>query len=109
MNRAGSSEPASFAGHGIVVGGDRWMAGRPAASTPQAEAVEIEIDHRRRIKCQHLAYDQPADDRDAEWTAQLRALAERRCKRDSTEQRGHRGHHDRSKPEQTCLIDGFAR
>jgi len=29
---------------------------------PEAEAVEIEIDHRRGIERKHLAYNQPTDD-----------------------------------------------
>ena len=68
----------SFAWHQCPVGNTR---GRPAAAElpePQAEAIEVEIDHRRRVERQHLAHDQAADDGDAERPAQLAAVAEAR-------------------------------
>jgi hypothetical protein len=49
---------------------------RESALAPEAEAVEIQIDDRRRVKREHLADDQAADDRDAERPPQFRAVAE---------------------------------
>jgi hypothetical protein len=50
--------------------GSSSAAGRKPANAArhagQAEAVEIKIQHRRRVQRQHLAHDQPADDGDAE-------------------------------------------
>ena len=39
------------------------------------QPVEEQIDHRRRVERQHLADDQPADDRDAQRPPQLGARA----------------------------------
>ena len=69
---------------------------------PQAEAVEIEIDHRRRVERQHLADHQPADDRDAERPAQLGAFAEADRQRQRAEHRRHRRHHDRAEAQQAA-------
>src|SRR6266446_8032151 len=41
------------------------------ATEPAGEAFEIEVDDRRRVECQPLREQQPADDRDAERPAQL--------------------------------------
>src|SRR5580704_11641333 len=62
-----------FSGLGSVAA-DKARFARPAAQRPQAEAVEVEIDHRRRIERQGLADQQAADDRNTERAAQLGAL-----------------------------------
>ena len=61
-----------------------------------AEPVEAEIDDRRREQGQHLAEDQPADDRDPERMAQLRAGAGAEHQRQRAEQRRHGRHQDRA-------------
>src|SRR6266566_6865418 len=63
-----------------------------AIADPQAEAVEIEVDHRRRIEREQLAQDQPADDGDAERAAQFAAIAETDRERQGAEQRRTGGH-----------------
>src|SRR3954467_115814 len=57
-------------GHTSVRGHDL-----PSPRAPQAQPIEIEIDHRRRVERQHLADQQPADDRDTERPTKLVALA----------------------------------
>ena len=54
-------------------------AGAALAVEPLLEAVEIEIDHRRRVERQHLAERKPADHGVAERLAQFRAGAVRRA------------------------------
>src|SRR3981081_2694082 len=46
----------------------------PCALRPQAEPVEIKIDHRRGVKREHLAHHQPAHDHNAERLAPLAPL-----------------------------------
>jgi hypothetical protein len=67
-----------------------------AARPPALQAIEGEIDDRRREERQHLAEDQAADHRDAERMAQLRAHAPADHQRQRAQQRGHRRHHDRA-------------
>ena len=47
----------------------------PAALGPAPEALQVKIDHGRRVEREDLAKDQPADDRDAERLAHLGTLA----------------------------------
>ncbi len=47
----------------------------PSSGAPQPQAIQIQIDDRRRVERQHLADGKAADDRDAERLAQLRAFA----------------------------------
>jgi hypothetical protein len=59
---------------------NRRRVGNAAAAAPrplqsQAHAVEVKIDHGRRIERQQLADQQPADDGDSERLAQLAAVA----------------------------------
>src|SRR5260370_6634052 len=61
-----------------------------------AEAIEAEIDDRRREQGERLAQDQPADDRDPERMAQLRPGAGAEHQRQRREHRGKRRHHDRA-------------
>src|SRR6202035_3892705 len=65
----------SFAGFGRPAAPRHAAVRSPALLGPQAITVEIKIDDRRRVERQNLADEEPADDRDAERTAQLRAFA----------------------------------
>ena len=80
-----------------------------AGQRARAEPVEEQIDHRRREQGQQLADDQPADDRDAERMAQLRAGAGAEHQRQRAEERRHGRHQDRPEAQQAGLIDRFAR
>src|ERR1043166_2836403 len=43
--------------------------GHAPLTHPRGEAVEAEVNHRRRVKREELREQQPANNRDAEWTA----------------------------------------
>ena len=79
--------------------------------TPDArgDAVERQVDHRRREQGQHLAHQQAADDADAERMAQLRSRAGAEHQRQGAEDRRHGGHQDRPEAQQAGLVDGLAR
>src|SRR5262249_28824183 len=65
-------------------------------------------DNRSRIERQKLAEQQTADYRYPERPSELRPDAGSKRKRQTPKKRRHRGHHDRSEPEQTRLVDrGF--
>src|SRR5512135_2699680 len=51
------------------------VAAEEAAARPEAEAVEVEVDHRGRVEREELAHEEPAHDGDAERAAQLRSFA----------------------------------
>ena len=90
-----------------LVGSERRR--RPAAGQPHRQAIEIEVDDRRREQREHLADDQAADDGDAERLAQFGAGAGTEHQRQRAEDRGHRGHHDRPEAQQAGLVDRVAR
>src|SRR5258708_40239789 len=48
----------------------------PEALRPQPEAVEVEVDDRRRVEGQRLADDQATDDGNTQGSAQLAPLAQ---------------------------------
>src|SRR5262245_41808060 len=77
----------------------------PSTFAPQPEPVEVKVDHGRRIEREHLAYDQAADDGNAERPADLAALAKTDGKRYGSEHRRHRGHHDWPKAQDAGLVD----
>ncbi len=76
---------------------------------PPGEPIEGEIDHRRRVQRQELTEDQPADDGDAERTAQLRSGAGAERQRHAAEQRRHRRHDDGTETQQRRLEDRVER
>ena len=49
--------------------------------TPHLQAVEVQVDDRRRVQREHLAENQAADDRDAQRQTQLGAGARAECQR----------------------------
>src|SRR5713226_3712625 len=59
------------------------------------------------VESEQLAYEQSADNRDSERVAQFGARAATEGERQSGEQCGHGGHHDRTETKQTRLVDGF--
>ena len=59
------------------------------------EAIEREIDDRRRVQREELRQREAADDRDAERPTQLRPGAAADGQGQPAEQRGHRRHEDR--------------
>src|SRR6266436_5731862 len=87
--------------------GSRAM--RATSLQPGLNAIHINVNDRRGEECEHLAEDQSADDGDTQGTAQLRANASAKSKRESAEECGHGGHHDGAKAQQAGLVDGFDR
>src|ERR1700733_6778112 len=81
----------------------------PQTRQPLPEIVQIDENHRGRVQRQRLTDDQPADDRDPERVARLRAFAGSERQRQGAEQRGEGRHHDRTKAEKTRLFDRLAR
>src|SRR5580658_6057054 len=84
-------------------------AARSSPLAPVPRAIEIEVDDRSGIERQDLAYDQPAEDGDAQRLAELAALAEADHQWHRAEQRGHGGHHDGPKAHHTGFEDGLTR
>src|SRR5579883_2453906 len=80
-----------------------------AGAHPQAETVEVEVDHGRRIEREQLAEDQPAYNRDAEGAAQLATVAEADREWKRAEQGRTGGHHDGAESQQTGLVDRLLR
>src|SRR5262245_2972942 len=76
---------------------------------PLRQPVEPQIDHRRGEQGEHLAQQEPADDRDAERMAQLGADAGAEHQRQRAEHRRHGGHQDRPEAQQAGLVDRLAR
>jgi len=60
------------------------------------------------VEGQDLAYDQSADNRDAERTAQFGTFAKVDRQRHCPQGRRHRGHHDRTEALQAGFVDRFA-
>ena len=81
----------------------------PAGAEPQAEAVEVKVDHRRGVEREYLAEDEPAHDGNAERTAQLAAVAEADRERQGAKQRRAGGHHDGAEAQQAGLKDRLLR
>src|SRR5258707_1279334 len=76
---------------------------RPRGREFRGEPAEEKINHRRRVKRQHLTHDQAADDGDAQRLAQFRTDAVAQRQRQSAEQRGKRGHQNRPETQQAGL------
>src|SRR5690349_12488449 len=75
----------------------------------ESAAVEIDVNDRRRVKGEHLADDQAADNGDAEGPPELGTNARSERQRQSAEQRRQSGHHDRPKAQQAGLINRVTR
>jgi hypothetical protein len=71
------------------------------------ELIKGQIDDRRSIKSEHLRDNQAANDSDAKRLPQFAANAHADGERQRTKHRGHRGHHDWTKPDQARLVDRF--
>src|SRR3984957_9013727 len=82
---------------------------RAAAKKGRAEAVDRQVNDRRRVERQELTEQQSADDADAERPAQLRSGSLPEHQRQRGEQRRHRRHQDRPEPQETRLMNRFAR
>src|SRR5512147_8917 len=82
---------------------------RAQAREIEPAAVEVDVNHGRRIEGEHLAHDQAADNGDAERTPELRTHACSQRQRQAAEQRRKSRHHDRPKAQQAGLINGIAR
>ena len=78
----------------------------PHGGHPGGRLVEEQVDDRGRVEGQELAEDQPADDRDPERPAQLRADALAEGERHGPEHGRHRRHQDRAEAQQAGLVDG---
>src|SRR5258708_4273495 len=73
------------------------------------QPVEPQIHDWGCVESEQLAEEQSADNGDAEWMAQFRARAAAKRQRQSAEQCGHSGHHDRTKTTQARLVDALFR
>src|SRR5437879_1229865 len=94
----------------VGVGGEREtmvMAGGAAATEPELEAVEIEVDDWCGEERQKLAHDEAADDGDAERAAEFSACAAAERERKRAEQRSHGGHEDGTETKQAGFVNGF--
>src|SRR5579862_1074237 len=69
------------------------------------QAIEKDIDHRRGVKRQHLAYKQPAHHTNSQWPSQLRTVSAAESKRKSAKQRGHCRHHDRAEAQEAGFVN----
>src|SRR5205823_10072933 len=94
-------------GRGILSVASR--AGGSFLAESRCKPIECEIDDGRCVQREQLAENESADDRNAQWSAQLgsSSTAERQWK--TGEQRCHRGHHDRPESQQAGLIDRIRR
>src|SRR6185437_3911227 len=70
-----------------------------------ADALEIDIDHRRDEQRQSLRDEEAADHGQAQRAAQLRAFAQSDRDRQPAHDRGHRRHHDRPETQQAGFVD----
>src|SRR6202034_1967173 len=82
--------------------------GAAIARQPPRKAIEPEVNARRGVQRKHLADQKSAYDADAKRPAQLRSCAGAESERNAAEQRGHRGHHDRTETQQAGLVDRLA-
>jgi hypothetical protein len=69
------------------------------------QTIERQINDRRCEQCEHLAYDEAANDCDSKWPPQLRACAPAERQRDATQDRAAGRHHDWTESEKTGFID----
>src|SRR6266478_4085526 len=79
------------------------------ASESLRQPVKPQIHDWGCIEREQLAEEQSADNRDSERMAQFRPRAAAKRQRQSAEQCGHGGHHDRAETKQAGLVDGFFR
>src|SRR3974390_2837457 len=73
--------------------------------SPLPQAIQIEVNDRRRVEYQYLRYGQTADDCDSERLSDFRTVTVADRKRNRTKHRGQGGHHDGTKPNNTCLVN----
>src|SRR5258707_7063330 len=70
-----------------------------------AEPVKVQINDRRGIERKDLRHDQSANDRNTKRFANFRTITLSESQRHRTKHRRQSGHHDRSKPNNTSLVD----
>src|SRR5579862_677044 len=75
------------------------------AAKALTQAVEENVDDWRGVEREDLADQEPTHHSDAQRTAQFRAQAAAERQGQSTQQRGHGGHHDGTKTQQAGLIN----
>src|SRR5689334_2277960 len=80
-----------------------------AAARPRAQAADVEIDDRGRVRRKRLAHDPPAADGDAAGAATLAALAEATRERARAENRRKGRQYDRGEAQQRRGVDRLAR
>jgi methyl acetate hydrolase len=93
----------------VVEGSPLTSASSPGGRPAALQAIEIEIDHRRRVEREQLAERQAAHHGVAERLAQFRAGAGAEHQRHAAEQRRRRGHQDRPEPQQAGFADRIDR
>ena len=81
----------------------------PFILAPQAEAIHIQIDDRRRVKRQHLAHDQAADNRDTQRRPQFGTIARAQRQWYGAQHGGHGEHHYRPETQAAGFENGVAR
>src|SRR5258708_29102615 len=93
-----SSERASRSGHSS-----------DATAEPQPNPIQNQINDRRRVEREYLAKDETTGHSDTQRAPEFRSSSMTKRERKSTEESGHRGHHDGAKAKQTCFEDGVSR
>src|SRR5438874_6606233 len=78
------------------------------AAHPSGHPIEEQVDDRSCVQSEDLADQQSSDDRDAEWTAQLRSRSGTERQRQSTKHRSKGCHQDWAEAKQASLIDRVA-
>src|SRR5215471_19039770 len=76
---------------------------------PHPDAIEIEVNDGSREERQQLAYDESANDRNAQRTPEFGSGSRTERQRQGSEQRRHRRHQNRTEAQNARFEDGIAR
>ena len=77
------------------------------AAKAEPQTVEKQVDDWRGVECQHLAYNQTADDRDSERAPQFGAGSRTECQRQCAKQGSHCRHQDGTEAKLTSFKDSL--
>ena len=78
---------------------------RELGAQPEPQPVEIKIDDRSREQRECLAHDESADNGHSQWTPEFGPGACTQRQRQSSQERGHGGHHDRPEAQHAGFVD----
>src|SRR5260370_26152495 len=73
------------------------------------QIVEENVDDRRRVQREYLAYEKSTDHGYSQRPAQFRTDSMSKRQRQTAKQRGHSRHHDWSETQQAGFVDGIGR